>query len=245
MTDATTAPISKQRQKVASMFDAIASRYDLINQVTSFGVHKSWRNQLIRKLPTEKGLMCLDLATGTADIALTLAAAKPDTFKQIIGLDISQEMLTIGQAKVAEQNLTQKIQLHVGDACQIAYPDNTFDVVTISFGIRNTESYTDALREMSRVLKPGGKAFVLEFSLPKSPIIKTGYLIYLRYVLPIIGRLLSKNNHAYTYLNKTIEDFPYGQAFCDHLISAGFVQTDAQPLTFGIATLYTAIKKGR
>ena len=244
MTKTNAPTISKHPQKVASMFDDIASRYDLINQVTSFGIDKGWRKELIRKLPQEDNLMCLDLATGTADIALTLAIAKPEKFKQIVGLDISTEMLAMGQDKVNDENLNHIIQLNAGDACKIEYPDNTFDVITMSFGIRNTENYEMALSEMYRVLKPGGSCLILEFSLPKWRVVRAGYLLYLRYILPVIGAVLSKNKDAYKYLNKTIEAFPYGKAFCEVLKSCGFESTVSNPLTFGIATLYEAIKKG-
>lgn len=230
-----------ERQDVWRMFDRIAGRYDFLNHTLSMGIDVGWRRELARKLPARPDLRVLDLATGTADVPLSLSAENADV-TEIVGTDLSEGMLAIGAKKVEAAGLNSKISLNIGDATAIPFEDQSFDAVTISFGIRNVPDVSQCLREMQRVLKPGGHALVLEFSTPQLPVFKQGYLFYLRHVLPRIGELVSGDKYAYRYLNKTIETFPYGQDFCDLMIHAGLTEVDAFPLSGGISTLYLGVK---
>lgn len=229
------------RQDVWRMFDRIAGRYDMLNRTLSMGIDVGWRRELARQLPARPGLRVLDLATGTADVPLSLCAENADV-TEIVGTDLSEGMLAIGAKKVEAASRSAQISLSTADAMDLPYDDQSFDAVTISFGIRNVPDVSKCLREMQRVLKPGGHALVLEFSTPEIPVFKQGYLFYLRHVLPRVGALISGDKHAYRYLNKTIETFPYGQAFCDLMIEAGLSEVDAFPLSGGIATIYRGIK---
>ncbi|MEZ0372984.1 MAG: bifunctional demethylmenaquinone methyltransferase/2-methoxy-6-polyprenyl-1,4-benzoquinol methylase UbiE [Candidatus Sericytochromatia bacterium] len=230
-----------ERLDVWRMFDRIAGRYDLINRTLSMGIDISWRKQLTRMLPPRPGLRVLDLATGTADVPLTLCAETADV-TEVVGMDLSEGMLAIGADKVAAACRQAQIRLEVGDAMLIPAPEQSFDAVTIAFGIRNVPDVSQTLREMLRVLNPGGYGLVLEFSTPALPGWRQAYLLYLRHVLPRIGALISGDSYAYRYLNQTIETFPYGQAFCDLMIEAGFRDVEALPLTGGIATIYRGKK---
>jgi demethylmenaquinone methyltransferase/2-methoxy-6-polyprenyl-1,4-benzoquinol methylase len=219
------------------MFDRIAPRYDLLNRVLSLGIDKGWRKKLAASLPKAKHQRVLDLATGTGDVVIALAAAG-DTVGEIVGMDMSPQMLEHGKVKLAELGLLGRAKMELGDATSIPATDASFDAVTISFGIRNVVDVPRALREMHRVVKPGGRALVLEFSLPTSAVLRPLYLFYFRNILPRVGALISGDQGAYTYLNETAERFPAGEAFCALMRDAGFVEVRATPLTFGIATLY-------
>lgn len=229
------------RQDVWQMFDRIAWRYDFLNRILSMGIDRGWREQMADMLPPRPELQILDLATGTADVPLTFVRSNQD-IAHITGMDLAEKMLDTGREKVAKQGLTNTIDLSTGDAMAIPAEDNTYDAATISFGIRNVPDVLTTLKEMHRVVNPGGYALILEFSTPQIPVFKEGYLFYLRHILPQIGAALSGDSHAYRYLNQTIETFPYGQDFCDLMIEAGFTQTAAVPLTGGIATIYKGVK---
>ena len=234
----------KTKVKVAEMFNNIATKYDFLNKSLSLGTDIYWRKKIIANLPKKPNLTLLDLATGPADVPIAcLTSHRKHDIHKIYGVDIAKDMLQIGQEKVNKQKLSHKIELHEGDATSLTFDDNTFDAVTISFGIRNVENTEKALQEIYRVLKPNGKAIILEFSIPKNKLIKSGYLTYFRHVLPHIGGWLSGNKTAYTYLNQTVETFPYGKKFENMMQDCQFKQTQHTPLTSGIATLYTGTKK--
>lgn len=232
--------LGERKKESYKIFDEIAGTYDPLNRVLSMGIDVYWRNRMRKELPPKSDLMILDLATGTADVPLTLI--KNQNIKMIRGLDMSQKMIEIGQEKIRPYQ--EKINLGIGDGCNLPEEDSTWDVTTVSFGIRNFPDTYKGLTEMYRVLRPGGKAMVMEFSLPTNPIIKSIYLFYFRTILPFIGNLFSGHGDAYSYLNKTVEDFPYGKAFTDLMERANFKSVRAIPLTFGIATLYIGEKEG-
>ncbi len=223
------------------MFNDISPRYDLLNHLLSFGLHIHWRRQLAKYLPTKDNQKILDLATGTADVLITLFKTNSN-IQTGYGIDMAEKMLAIGEEKVAKEGLAKQIILQRGDAHQIPFNDKTFDGATISFGIRNMENPTRVLKEMFRVLNPQGRAIILEFSLPKNIVIRGLHLFYLRNVVPVVGWIFTGHYKAYRYLNQTIEDFPYGEKFCDLMRSAGFTRVVDHPLLFGIASIYVGEK---
>jgi demethylmenaquinone methyltransferase / 2-methoxy-6-polyprenyl-1,4-benzoquinol methylase len=229
------------RTDVWKMFDRVAHRYDFLNRVLSMGIDRFWRMKMSSLLPTAGNLEVLDLATGTADQLLFLFHTS-HRVKSGIGMDLSERMLEIGRRKVVKQGLSDRITLRSGDAMDIPVEANRFDVVTMSFGIRNVVDVDRALREMYRVLRPGGRLLILEFSLPGCPFIRSGYLFYLRHVLPRIGAFISGDPYAYRYLNETIETFRSGTDFCTCMERTGFSDPAAHPVTFGIATVYKGNK---
>lgn len=218
------------------IFDSIANRYDFINSVLSFGLHGRWRRALLRFLPQRHHLRALDLATGTGDVALTLIQSP--AVESVDGVDMSEGMLALARAKVAERGLQQKITMRRGDAQKIDAPAGSYDLVTISFGIRNVASVEACLQEGFRVLRPGGRMLVLEFGLPETKWLRSLHLFYLRNILPIIGRIISGHSYAYKYLNETIEEFPYGSKFVALMKRAGFAEAGFSRLTFGSVHLY-------
>jgi len=229
------------RQKVWLMFDRIAHRYDLLNRMLSLRQDVAWRKKLARLLPAGQKLRVLDVATGTADVLISLqkhASARIEG----VGIDMSEKMLSVGRDKLARLELDDRLKLQTGDATEIALDEEAFDVVTIAFGIRNVTDVSRALQNMKRVLKIGGRLLVLEFSLPKNSLMKKLYLFYFRHILPIIGGSLSGDSYAYRYLNKTVESFPYGDAFCRLMEENGYRNVKQKPLTFGIATIYSGDK---
>jgi demethylmenaquinone methyltransferase / 2-methoxy-6-polyprenyl-1,4-benzoquinol methylase len=230
---------SSKRERVEEMFDSIASRYDLLNKVLSAGVDKGWRKKTIQELEKLQPQSILDIATGTADLALESMKLKPS---EIIGIDISNKMLDIGRHKIMEKGFQGIIRLEQADSENIPYPDNRFDAITVAFGVRNFEHLEKGLAEMYRVLKPGGKAVILEFSQPSKFPVKQFYNFYSRHIMPRIGQLLSKEKSAYEYLPASVAAFPYGKKFTDILTKTGYKDTKAQSLTFGIASIYTGIK---
>lgn len=238
MSTTTTSP---SRQHVGSMFDRIAHRYDLLNRLLSFGTDIRWRKRMAQHLPAGNALEVLDLATGTADVLISLEK-NCARVKRGTGVDLSFGMLSHGVPKLRGLGLAERFRLVRGDAQHLPLPGDRYDAVTISFGIRNVLDFDAGLREMHRILKPGGRALVLEFSLPGNALFRAGYLFYFRHVLPRVGALVSGDGQAYRYLNQTVETFPYGEMFCDHLRAAGFREVRAFPLTFGIATLYQGDK---
>jgi len=223
------------------MFNLISKRYDFMNRVMSFGLDIQWRNRLIALVPQKPNVKLLDLATGTADVAITLAEKCPN-IQSIVGLDMAAEMLKIGQGKIDHKGLSSKIVLQQGDAQKLPFVDNSFDCLTISFGIRNIPELRLALIEMFRVLKPGGRAVILEFSMPENPLLRFADLIYLRFVIPAMGIIFSGNYAAYKYLNQTVEQFPYGDRFCKILKQMGFKNIEAHLLLGGVATIYVGEK---
>lgn len=218
------------------IFDDIAPTYDFLNHFLSLGIDVLWRKKFITNLPKKNKLIAYDLATGTGDVALTLA--KSPKLDKVTGIDLSTGMLEHGKVKVLKQKLENKISMEEGDGVSIPKPDNSADVITVAFGIRNFPDPQTSLINMVRVLRPGGRAMVMEFSLPKNPIVRWGYLLYFRHILPMIGNALSKNKDAYTYLNESVEEFPYGKQFTDMMTKAGMKNVRIIPLTFGIASLY-------
>ena len=236
-----TAPESPSRQQVWKMFDRIAHRYDLLNHLLSGNRDVAWRKRMAAMLPARDNLDLLDLATGTGDQLLTLA--ETGRLRSGIGIDLAEKMLEVGREKIERKNLGALLQLRTGDAGAIPFADNSFDVVSITFGIRNVLDVSTALREMCRVLRPNGRALILEFSLPRNLIVRKGYFFYFRHILPRLGGLISGDSYAYRYLNETVETFPYGEAFCSTMTEAGFTNVHATEVTFGIATIYSGDKK--
>jgi demethylmenaquinone methyltransferase/2-methoxy-6-polyprenyl-1,4-benzoquinol methylase len=240
MTDSA-APESPSRHEVWKMFDRIAVRYDFLNRSLSMGQDVAWRKRLRKHLPTDRPVNVVDLATGTADQILYLLGGQAE-IARADGYDLSEEMLRVGRTKIVDRGLEDKVALHTGDAMACPAEDASADMVTISFGIRNVVDVPTALRDMLRILVPGGKLCILECSLPENRVIRALYLWYFRHVLPRIGGWVSGDSYAYNYLNKTVETFPCGEAFCRLMRDAGFKQVAAEPMTFGIATLYTGIR---
>lgn len=230
------------RQQVWQMFDRIAHRYDLLNHLLSGNRDVAWRKRMAAQIPRRAGLKALDLATGTGDQLLALY----DTGRLTsgIGIDLAEKMLSVGREKIGSRGLGGKLTLQTGDAGAIPFPDASFDVVSITFGIRNVTDVPAALREMYRVLRPGGRTLILEFSLPANRIMRRLYLIYFRHVLPHLGALISGDSYAYRYLNQTVETFPYGESFRKLMEEAGFKSVQSLPLTFGIATIYQGDRNG-
>jgi len=224
------------------MFNTISRRYDFLNHLLSFGLDVHWRKRLIHFLPTQKNLDILDLATGTADVLITLAKDS-NQIHSGYGLDLADKMLAIGQQKIQKANLSNKLRLAYGDAHHIPYESEKFDVVTMAFGIRNFGHPPTVLGEIHRVLKAVSRILILEFSIPQNQCVRFLYLLYLRVIVPMLGAIFSGHYHAYRYLNQTIEEFPYGEQFCDLLRTNGFVNVKANPLCFGIATIYQGEKK--
>jgi len=233
-----------KKEQVEKMFNEIAFRYDLLNQLLSFGIHKRWRRKAIRLFRSELGtqnseLIFLDAATGTAAFAIDAIKLNP---KKIIGIDISEEMLAIGRKKVAEKNLSGIIELLRADSENLPFNENYFDAATVGFGVRNFENLEKGLSEVCRTLKRGGTFAILEFSIPQKFPMKQLYHFYLSALCPLLGRVISKNPVAYDYLFKSVSGFPYGKKFKAILLKCGFSQAEIFPQTFGIVTIYIAKK---
>ncbi len=226
---------------IATMFDRISPKYDALNHLLSLNIDQVWRLKTAMKVANHHPKAILDLATGTADLAIALAKRNPQA--KIIGMDISEKMLELGKAKTEKRGLGSQIELRLGDAAALPFEDNSFDAVTVAFGVRNFEDLDKGLSEISRVLKPNGKAVILEFSLPEKSPIKQLYRLYFNRLLPFIGKAVSKDKSAYSYLPQSVEKFPKPNAFLAMLSSFGLENGQAQPLTFGIATLYSAQKR--
>lgn len=225
---------------IATMFDNISPRYDFLNHLLSINIDKTWRRRTVEALVQHHPKRILDIATGTADLALLIAKKLPSA--QIVGLDLSEKMLEIGREKIAKQDLESQISLQQGDAAHLTFPDNTFDSVTIAFGARNFEHLSDSLREIRRVMAPGGRLFILEFSMPTTFPIKQIYRLYFLRLLPSIGSWISKDKAAYSYLPTSVQNFPPPSLFMKIIADNDFRQVEKTPFSFGIATLYSAIK---
>jgi demethylmenaquinone methyltransferase/2-methoxy-6-polyprenyl-1,4-benzoquinol methylase len=228
-----------KKQQVEAMFDNIAPRYDFLNHFLSLGIDKSWRKKAIRLLQEEKPKVILDVATGTGDFAIEALNLQPESVK---GIDLSKEMLEIGRKKIKKINAEDTIELMHGDAEKINFEDNFFDAITIGFGVRNFENLSKGLSEIYRVLKKNGTLVVLEFSTPAKFPIRQVYHFYFHNILPFMGKIVSKDKRAYSYLPESVETFPSVKNFIKFLNDAGFLNTKCIPLTFGIATLYTGKK---
>jgi demethylmenaquinone methyltransferase/2-methoxy-6-polyprenyl-1,4-benzoquinol methylase len=226
-----------KKVKVEKMFDDIAPRYDFLNHFLSMGIDIIWRKTVRKSLASARPQKILDVATGTGDLAIELCNLKPEN---IIGVDISEGMLNIGKAKIKKKNLDHIISMEVGDSEQLRFEDKTFDAVTVAFGVRNYENLQKGLKDMRRVLKPGGKLAVLEFSKPKTFPFKQIYNFYFKAILPTFGKLFSKHDSAYTYLPESVQSFAEDEAFIKELEQAGYKNCKQKRLTFGISTLYLA-----
>ena len=226
-----------KREAVEAMFDGVAPRYDLLNRVLSFGIDRMWRRAAIRLLRAEAPARILahNIATGTADLAIAAAALGAE---RIVGVDLSEQMLARGRIKIRRLGLTETIALECGDAARLSFPDASFDAVLVGFGVRNFENLQDGIREMRRVLRPGGVLVILEFSRPGAFLIRKVYEVYSHVVLPFVGRLLSGNPAAYQYLPASVKVFPSGEDFLDELRQAGYADLLWKPLTFGVVSLY-------
>ena len=225
---------------IATMFDRISPKYDALNHLLSLNIDKVWRRKTAKAVAKHHPKTILDLATGTADLAISLAKRNPQA--HIVGMDISEKMLEIGKEKVAQKGLADQIELRLGDAAALPFEDNTFNAVTVAFGVRNFEDLDKGLSEIHRVLKPNGQAVILEFSMPERFPVKQLYRFYFKCLLPFIGRIVSKDKSAYSYLPASVEHFPKPNIFVEMLAQKRLSNGQAKPLTFGIATLYTAAK---
>ena len=226
-----------KKEQVAKMFDAISKNYDGLNRVISLGIDVKWRKKVVKIVGKNKPKQILDIATGTGDLALMMAELSPD---KIIGLDISEGMLAVGKEKIAKVNLSEKIEMVVGDSEEMPFDDDTFDAITVSFGVRNFANLDKGIKEIARVLKPSGVLVILETSNPLKSPFRQGYKLYTHLFLPTIGKLFSKDKVAYSYLSESANSFPFGAAFNNILQKNGFTSTEDTPVTFGVATIYTA-----
>ena len=226
---------------IAKMFDRISPKYDRLNHLLSLNIDKTWRKKTAKAVAKSQPETILDLATGTADLAIALAKYNPQA--HIIGLDISEKMLEIGKEKVKKQDLDNQIDLRLGDAAALPFESQFFDAVTMAFGVRNFENLQQGLSEICRVLKPNGRVYILEFSMPERFPIKQAYRLYFKQILPKIGEQISKDDWAYSYLPESVERFPKPAVFLQTLNDNGLHEATARSLTWGIATLYTARKK--
>ncbi|MFQ3213214.1 MAG: demethylmenaquinone methyltransferase/2-methoxy-6-polyprenyl-1,4-benzoquinol methylase [Marivirga sp.] len=228
-----------KKQQVADMFDSISPKYDFLNHFLSLGIDIRWRKKAIKLLRDIQPKLILDIATGTGDFAIESLKLNPD---KVIGVDISEGMLSVGRKKLTKRKLNDKITLQSGDSENLPFEDNMFDAIIVAFGVRNFENLEKGMAEMHRVLRPGGKVVVLEFSKPKSFPFKQLYNFYFNTILPTIGKTVSKDNAAYTYLPESVKSFPDGKDFTNILDKLGFNNTVCKPLTLGVSSIYTGIK---
>jgi len=227
-----------KKEQVTQMFDNISGNYDGLNRVISLGIDVKWRKKVVEIVGQNNPKTILDIATGTGDLALLMATSlNPD---KVIGLDISEGMLSVGKLKVNKANLSDKIDMVVGDSENMPFEDNTFDAITVSFGVRNFANLDKGIQEIARVLKPTGVLVILETSNPTKFPFKQGYKFYSKAILPIIGKIFSKDKVAYSYLSESANSFPFGEAFNNILLKNGFTYAKDTPVTFGAATIYTA-----
>ena len=228
-----------KKEQVAKMFDTISKEYDGLNRVISFGIDVSWRKKVVEIVKNTNPNSILDIATGTGDLAIHLAKTNAT---KIVGLDISEGMLNVGREKIAKLQLNSVIEMLYGDSENMPFEDNSFDAITVAFGVRNFENLEKGLSEILRVLKPGGTFVVLETSNPTKTPFKQGYKFYSNYILPTIGKLFSKDKLAYQYLSDSAAEFPYGEAFNNILQKIGFIAIENKPQTLGVASIYVAKK---
>ena len=228
-----------KKEQVEQMFDNVSTNYDFLNRVLTFGLDINWRKKVVRKVAQNNPKQLLDIATGTGDFAIMLAKLKPE---KVIGLDISQGMLNKGIDKIKKRNLQHIIEMVQGNSEDLPFTDNTFDAITVGFGVRNFENLNIGLKEIYRVLKPGGVLAILETSQPEKFPMKQLFKFYSKYIIPTIGGLFSKDKSAYSYLPESAAAFPYGKKFNNILLKNGFNNATNKPLTFGIASMYLATK---
>jgi len=228
--------VEGKAEAIEEMFDAVAPRYDLLNRVLSFGIDRYWRTRAVRLLADEQPARVLDVATGTADLAIKVERMLHP--REVVGIDLSAEMLAYGREKLDRLGLSPRISLVQGDVEDLPFPDDAFDAALVAFGVRNFEDLEAGLRGIQRVLRPGGSLVVLEFSRPRAAPIKQLYAWYSRHILPRIGGVLSPEQSAYEYLPSSVAAFPDGPEFLDHMAASGFGDLRWEPLTFGIASLY-------
>jgi demethylmenaquinone methyltransferase/2-methoxy-6-polyprenyl-1,4-benzoquinol methylase len=231
---------SSKKEQVSKMFDTISGNYDNLNRVISFGIDVKWRKKIVKMVSAIQPNKILDIATGTGDLAILMTNTSA---QKIVGLDISAGMLEVGKQKINEKHLSSKIDMVLGDSESIPYDDNTFDAITVSFGIRNFENLERGLSEILRVLKPDGIFVILETSVPEKFPFKQGYSFYTKTIMPIIGKIFSKDKVAYQYLADSASIFPYGERLNNILRKIGFINVKHAPQTFGVATIYSASKK--
>ena len=229
-----------KKDQIAQMFDKISREYDRLNRVISFGIDIKWRNRVVALVGLHNPDTILDIATGTGDLAINLTKTNA---KKIVGLDISEGMLNVGREKIKLKELSHNIDMVVGDSENLPFDDESFDAITVAFGVRNFETLETGLSEILRVLKPGGVFVVLETSVPKKFPFRQGYFLYTKIFLPLIGKLFSKDKQAYDYLSASAAKFPCGDAFNNILSKIGFINVKDLPQTFGVATIYTATKQ--
>ncbi len=229
-----------KKEQVAHMFDTISENYDGLNRVISFGIDQKWRKKVVSIVAQKNPNTVLDIATGTGDLAIMMTETSA---KSIVGLDISAGMLNVGRQKIEKKQLDHKIEMVLGDSENMPFENNTFDAITVAFGIRNFENLETGLTEILRVLKPNGVFVVLETSVPVQTPFKQGYHFYSKNILPLIGKIFSKDQTAYQYLSDSAAVFPFGEALNNILRKIGFIQVKAMPQTFGVATIYSATKK--
>ncbi len=228
-----------KKEQVTKMFDTISGDYDGLNRVISFGIDIKWRKKVVALVGASLPENILDIATGTGDLAIAMANTNA---KKIIGLDISSGMLEIGKTKINKKGLSSKIEMVLGDSENMPFEDNTFDAITVAFGVRNFENLKNGLKEILRILKPGGVFVILETSVPIKTPYKQGYKFYTNNILPLIGRAFSKDRSAYKYLCESASVFPYGEALNNILREIGFINVEDFPQTFGVATIYKSSK---
>ncbi|MFZ9027615.1 MAG: bifunctional demethylmenaquinone methyltransferase/2-methoxy-6-polyprenyl-1,4-benzoquinol methylase UbiE [Crocinitomicaceae bacterium] len=231
---------ASKKEEVAEMFNNISKRYDFLNHFLSLGIDKLWRKKAVKQLRELNPERMLDIATGTGDFAVALLKLDP---REVIGVDISSGMLEVGNDKMRKRGYSDKIKLILGDSENLQFDDSYFDGVTVAFGVRNFENLEKGLGEMLRVIKPGGKAVILEFSKPKKFPIKQLFGFYSKRLIPFIGKLVSKDKRAYAYLPESVEAFPEGQTFMDIMSSVGYKNVHGIPVSGGIATIYVGIKE--
>lgn len=230
---------AKHRQ-VRAMFNNIAPAYDMMNRMMTMGIDRRWRRKAVRAVADTHPKAVLDIATGTGDLAISLARNIADA--HITGIDLSDGMLNVGREKVSTAGLDQRIDFQVGDALNLPFADNTFDAITVAFGVRNFEHLRDGYAEMFRVLRPGATLCVLELSTPANAFVKPFYNIYTRGIIPLVGRVVSRDSSAYTYLPRTIRAVPARQTMTEIMTDAGFTNARYRSLTFGVCTMYLATK---
>lgn len=228
-----------KKKQVEQMFDTISTNYDGLNRVISFGIDVKWRKKVVAMVSATNPESVLDIATGTGDLAISLAKTGA---KRIVGLDLSEGMLSVGRKKIQEENLTGRIEMIQGDSEALPFENNSFDAITVAFGVRNFENLEKGLAEILRVLKPGGIFVILETSVPTKFPFKQGYYFYTKNLLPLIGKIFSKDKVAYSYLSESAAAFPYGEKLNNILKEIGFIDVSHSPQTMGVATIYSASK---
>lgn len=232
--------LSGKGQQVEKMFDSIAPAYDLMNHAMTLGIDKLWRRKAVKMIRRHGATKILDVATGTGDLALMMARRLDPI--SVIGVDLSAKMIEIGRRKVTAAGLGDVVKMTVGDCLDLAYPDETFDCVTVAYGVRNFEDLERGYSEMFRVLQPGGMICVIELSTPSSPIVRPLYSVYSNKVIPAVGRIVSRDASAYTYLPRSIAAVPQGEQMLEIIRNAGFVNAEFRTLTLGVCTIYSAVK---